>query len=325
MSSFYRTAIRSVLVMAVVCACSAIARPTERPDEPSQKAKRSGWLGVMVQDVTSSLAKREHLKTTTGAYVNEVVDESPADSAGLEAGDVIVALNGSEIVDAAALTDAVKKAEAGTHATVTVERKGEKKDLSATLGAMRHPTAFSMGVPIEPPRIERQVRVFVSDSRLGMEVESLNEQLAEYFGAPDKEGVLVKNVEQDAPAAKAGFKAGDVIIRVGKRPVDEVDIIHRELRKHKAGDAVEFEILRKGTRKILSYTVPEHSRDQLKTNPHFRFFNNDGDSFEYRTPGPDMQEFNIQMERMQRELRDRMEDMPKMIRKSIRISGGSDV
>ena len=90
------------------------------------------------------------------------------------------------------------------------------------------------------------VQVFVGNHLLGMQLLTLNEQLGEYFNAPNNEGVLVEEVEHESTAEKAGFKAGDIIIRVGKKTVDAVEKVQRELHKFDEGDKVDFEIMRKG-------------------------------------------------------------------------------
>jgi predicted metalloprotease with PDZ domain len=164
---------------------------------------------------------------------------------------------------------------------------------------------------------------------MGMEVRTLNEQLAAYFGAPNEEGVLVESVEEGSPAEKAGFKAGDVIIRVGKKTIDEVDEVHRTLRKYKEGDKVEFEVIRKGDRKILTYTkeaAPEPGEDHLfRVQPHFQRYFDGRKVLEHSTPGPDLKELDLEIERLNGDLRERLEEMPKVIKKTIRINAGSGV
>lgn len=332
MNTFYRRIVRAVILAAATGAVVISAYAGEPQDKKAEKAKGPAWLGVMVADVTKSLAKEEDLKTESGAYVKEVVKESPAESAGLKEGDVITAFAGKDIEDASDLTRAVQKNVPGTKTTVTVLRDGSKKELSVTLGAPKLSERFAVTTPMPPaaPMPQRQMfRVFTNRGTLGMQVMTLNEQLGAYFGAPDQEGVLVTSVEKDSPAEKAGFKAGDVIIRVGKKSIDEVDEIHRAMRKAKEGDKVDVEVLRKGDRKVLTITKEagrEEDADHL-----FRFYRgfphgSDGDnSFEISTPGPDMQEMRIRIEKMNKDLQQQMQEMPKVIKKSIRIDVGDEV
>lgn len=314
----------SFLTLAVLIVAS-VAAAREPQDKKAEKPKTPGWLGVMIQDVTKSLAKQENLKAESGAYVNDVVDESPAETAGLKEGDVIIAFAGKEVSDAETLTKAVQSTSPGTKTSVTVLRDGEKKDLPLTVGQTRIPRGFAFNVPTAPTPPKQMVRVFLGEATLGMEVRTLNEQLAAYFGAPNEEGVLVESVEENSLAEKAGFKAGDVIFRVGKKSIDEVDEIHRALRKYKEGDKVEFEVIRRGDRKILTFTkeaAPEPGEDHLFRLQ--RYF--DGRKvLEYSTPDPGMKELHLKIEQLNGDLHERMEEMPKVIKKTIRTNAGSDV
>ena len=119
------------------------------------------------------------------------------------------------------------------------------------------------------------VHVFVGNRILGLQLLTLNEQLGEYFGVPNNEGVLVEKVESESAADKAGFKAGDVIIRVGNKAVGEAEKIQRELRKYDEGDKVDFEIMRKGVKKVLSVEMEEEQivpPNFFFRKPHFQMF-----------------------------------------------------
>ena len=94
----------------------------------------SGYLGVMLQDISPSMAKALQLGDQTGVMINEVVEDSPAAKAGLEDGDVIVAFEGKPLDDYAGLTKAVQSYKPGTEVTVTVIREGAKKDVKVELG-----------------------------------------------------------------------------------------------------------------------------------------------------------------------------------------------
>ena len=91
-----------------------------------------GWLGVYIQDLDSDL--KESLKTDDGALVSRVVEDSPAEKAGIQEGDVIVSINKDEIADTKSLQSTVKKIKPGTDAKISVLRKGKKKNLKAKIG-----------------------------------------------------------------------------------------------------------------------------------------------------------------------------------------------
>lgn len=214
--------------------------------------KKTGWIGVMIQDVDQHIAKKEKLPEEAGAYITEVVEGSPADSAGIVEDDVIVEFGGRVVDDSEDLTKAVSRANIGETVTVMLYRNGEKKTMSITVGKPRRERSVSFFRNWFPSIVSMQHSL-----GMGLEVETLNEQLGAYFGAPNEEGVLVKSVEKKSAGEKAGFKAGDVIVRIGKRTVDRIDDIAKELRKHKEGDKVEVEVLRKGQKKTLSVEVED--------------------------------------------------------------------
>lgn len=119
-------------------------------------------------------------------------------------------------------------------------------------------------------------------SSYGLVIETLGEQLAAYFGVPDGEGVLVKEVEEDSDAAKAGFQAGDVILRAGKKTVEDVKDFKHVLGAYDPGEKIPVQILRKGREMTLELTAKEIDEHRFKLygqgGPHvFRFRSGDED------------------------------------------------
>lgn len=221
-------------------------------DEVHAAPQRRAWLGVSVQDLTPKLARTMGLKITEGALVTDVVEKSPADSAGIQEKDVIVEFAGRMIYDASDLVKAVERQEPGTRVELTIVRKNERKKLSATLGKRpRRMDERMFGFSVRPPRIQ----IFRSGEILGMELMELNDQLAEYFQVPEGDGVLIKRVEKNSEADKAGLKAGDVILSVGGKRVNDIDDVNRALRRYEEGDKVEIEVLRKGTKKTVTVVI----------------------------------------------------------------------
>jgi hypothetical protein len=151
------------------------------------------------------------------------------------------------------------------------------------------------------------VHVFMGNHVLGLQLLTLNEQLGEYFGAPNNEGVLVEEVEHESSAEKAGFKAGDIIIRIGKKTIDGVEKVQKELRTYDEGETVEFEVVRKGAKKTISIEmeadqgIPQHF---FFRKPHIRI---------YRSNPFDDAEMHLNIE----ELRSNIEKAQIELRKSI--------
>lgn len=227
------------------------------------KDARDGWLGVSIRDITPRLAREKGLKASEGAYVADVEDESPADLAGIRKGDVIVQYGDAQITDADDLIDRVRKTKPGTEVSIVVMRDGERATLKATIERRpREPRVFSFRIPPIPRfRGWPEYELSQTASVRGLRVETLTKQLGEYFGAPKGRGVLVKSVRKDSDADRAGFKAGDVIVKVEDETIADVDDLFDALRTSRKRDRVEVEIIRKGASQKISWTLGREDED----------------------------------------------------------------
>jgi len=164
-----------------------------------------GWIGVQIQPVSKDIADSLGLKTTDGALVAEPQPGSPADKAGIKAGDVITAVNGEKIQNARELARRISSMAPGNSVKLSVLQKGSEKTVTLTLGEL--PREARAGAP------ERESPA--SDgARLGLQLAP-----ASSVAGGSKEGVVVTNVDPDGPAAERGFKPGDVILEVGGKAV----------------------------------------------------------------------------------------------------------
>jgi predicted metalloprotease with PDZ domain len=267
--------------------------------QKKERTKISGWIGVMIQDVNEKIVRKAKLDFEEGAYVNEVLEDSPADSAGIQECDVIIEFNGKKLFDSNDLAKVVHRTLPETKVSLVIVRDGGKKTLHLTVGKKRESQHCMFGGMPNIP----DVRVFVGNRILGLQLLTLNEQLGEYFSAPNNEGVLVEEVEHKSTAEKAGFKAGDIVIRVGKKTVDAVEKIRKELQKYNEGDTVEFEVMRKSAKKILNVEMEEQQyirKNFFLRKPHIRMFRTDPfDDAEMRL---EMDDVLPEIDQVQREL-----------------------
>ena len=161
------------------------------------------------------------------------------------------------------------------------------------------------------------VRVFSSFGMFGLSLADLNTQLGEYFGAPNGRGVLVEEVEKKSAAEKAGFKAGDVITKVGNGTVESTRDIEDALEDVKEDGKVDFQILRKGA--TMTFTVQgEDIKDE--TSYRFRsghdggmFFKFNGDKFR-----DEMKVLEHGLRNLGERIREQMERMRESIRREVR-------
>ena len=184
------------------------------------------YLGVGVREVGEERAKALNLKEEYGVEVIRVDEGSPAESAGIKAGDVVLAYNGQKVEGAEQFVRFIRETPAGRTAKLSIIRKGEDQTVSVPLGTRKgqnfgpsmqefHIEMPDMDIPM--PDIPNAMMSWRS-SVLGVEAEALgNTQLANYFGV--KDGVLVRSVVKGTAAEKAGLKAGDVLLKVNDEHV----------------------------------------------------------------------------------------------------------
>jgi serine protease Do len=198
-----------------------------------------GWLGVQIQPVTADIADSLGLKKAAGAMVDEPQSGSPAVKAGIEAGDVITAVNGTQVKDARDLARTIGTMAPDTSIKLDIVRKGEPRSIMVTLAQVPNEQRASA----ENDNAQSTSGV----PHLGLQVAPANE----VSGAGDK-GVVVTAVEPDGPAAEQGFQVGNVILEVGGKPVANAGDVrkalseaksqgrHQVLMRVKTGDATRF-------------------------------------------------------------------------------------
>jgi serine protease Do len=235
--------------------CAMAAQEEEKQVVVRSASGKQGYLGVQITDLTKEKGKELKAKATEGAVVVAVTEESPAEKAGIAENDVIIEFNGRAIYDSEDLTKAVRRVSPGTSVTVVVERKGQRKSLKATVGKAKS-TTFNIAIPPIPD--PGRFRFFYGrHSEYGLSLMELNSQLRKYFGAPEGKGVLIEKVQEGSAGEKAGFVAGDVILRIGSEPIEELEDIRDGLEDFKEGEKADVEVLRKGTQMTIALPIEE--------------------------------------------------------------------
>ncbi|MDZ4724230.1 MAG: PDZ domain-containing protein [candidate division Zixibacteria bacterium] len=226
-------------------------------------------LGVFTQTVDDDLVDAFKLKVAYGVIVNSVVDDSPAEKAGIEEDDIIIALNGDRITDEDELIAKVSAGKAGDEVTVKIMRDGKELNLKATLDErddndndnmrmFRSDNAPKAPRAPQTPNAPNRMNTSMSlQGYIGVSLFELNDQLSDYFGVTGKGGVVVTEVEKDSPASKAGLKAGDVIISADGDEIFDSGDLQSVIRDKKDGEKAELSITRNKNKMIISVTVEE--------------------------------------------------------------------
>lgn len=214
------------------------------PGMAKKHAPERGWLGVYTQSVDYEVAEAFDLGVQYGAVINKVMDDSPAKKAGLESGDVLVALNGEKVTDSDDLIDLMAETKPGDNLEITFVRDGREKKITVTAGEPRkekHVIWTDKHAGKAPKVLHRSAEKY---GYMGVYLDDLNEQLGRYFGVEEGNGALVSRVEEDSPAEQAGLKAGDVIISIDEREIEDSQDVTKIMRKHEKGDHVTVVVLR---------------------------------------------------------------------------------
>jgi len=266
-----------------------IVRKVQGDDDPAFDIFGMGGsrVGMVVRDVETADVTKEKLSGMAGAIVTQVVQASAAEKAGVKAGDVVTAFDGERVRSARQLERLVEETPAGRTVKIALQRAGAPMTLDVTPEAPKmtqmrpgeggdmfwekrapgpgqqfHGPEGGMPFKFEVPsgRFDFDSEPFLAAGRgrLGVRVQDLSDELAGYFGV--KSGVLVAGVEADAPAAKAGIKAGDVITAVNGQAITEPGELRREVAKVEDGKTAELSVTR--DKKPLTLKVEVTPRDQ---------------------------------------------------------------
>src|SRR5215213_2117205 len=171
---------------------------------------RRGMLGLTVQSVTSDLASSLGLSDVRGALISSVQQGGPANRAGVQRGDVILALNGSPVADSNALRNQIANTEPGSEVTLTILRDKREQQIHAKLAAL--PASRKIAAADNTSN--------GNTGELGISVQPLTPELASRLRLPmDAQGLVVTDVDELGAAADAGIREGDVVVEVNRQSV----------------------------------------------------------------------------------------------------------
>lgn len=197
------------------------------------------WLGVYIEDVDESLAKAMKIKTLTGAIVNQVVDDSPAEEAGIQEGDIIVKVDTEDIRNGSHLRNVISSSRPGDRPKLTILREGKEKVIPVRLQELPDQEVLA-----SRGRGEDESEADDTGEQTGFAVADLDSREAERFDIQVSQGVVVTRVNARSKAAREGLQPGDVVVRVGDREVKSVRDYRQALKEYRPGDTVLFRIAR---------------------------------------------------------------------------------
>ncbi|MCQ0090983.1 Do family serine endopeptidase [Roseovarius sp. M141] len=174
-----------------------------------------GWLGVSIQPINEDIAGALGVEGTDGTLVASVTRDSPAEKAGLKAGDLILQMNGAPVDDPRALSMAVADLDVGSNVPMTILRGGEQQQLEVEIGL--HPSQTLTGADDQTEQADP------GTPQLGVSIAPLDAGLRERLGLPEElSGIAITGVRPDSAAAKSGLRPGDVITAASGTDVSDL-------------------------------------------------------------------------------------------------------
>ena len=359
-------AIAAAIVVAGAMPARVGAQPETEPYVFFSDEGGGSYLGVDTRDVTPDRLGELHLKEESGVEVTMVDQDAPAGKAGVKEHDVIMTLNDQKIEGVEQLRRMVHEIPAGRTVTIGISRDGQPMTLKAQLAERNTDQSFNFKMPpvnvpaihippINMPEIDVPTVVVIHSPRSsGMMVENLTRQLGDFFGVKSGNGVLIRSIEKGSRAEQAGFRAGDVIVKVNGSAVNDCSDFSRLLREHK-GSKASVTVMRDRKEQNLSLPLPEPRRsgslqscDYVEAATCAQVVNEGSElaqvipelaTAELKRLQPQMEhlkkqlqekiqdqmvnhsdEFKQEMDKFQRELRDQQENLQREMKKWVRES-----
>ncbi len=201
------------------------------------------FLGIYMQDINEDLYETMDLESRKGTIVSDIVEGSPAEKSGLESGDVIVAFEGKEITNGAALKNLVSSASPGQKITLTISREGKVQDINVVLE--------------ERSGAEMASRSSNDFDEFGLSVLDLTDDLIDQYDIQrpinsDIQGVVVVNIEEGGIAEQSGMLEGDLITRIGRQKISNLTMFKEEISKYEEDKKILFLVKRGNASRFLT-------------------------------------------------------------------------
>ncbi len=248
-----------------------------------------GYIGIDVRDISDDEVAQLKLHDARGAEIVRIDHDGPAGKMGLHERDVVLQMNGITIETEEQIRRMLRDTAAGKPVVFVISRDGQQQTMSTLMGDKteveraaweRHlgapaapasaPAASDASVPALP--LTKYSKGFLgslltSPTYTGAMLEMMGPQMAQFFGVPDGSGLLVRKVEANSPAAMAGLRLGDYVVKANARPVKSVSDWTRIVRDAK-GRPIALVVMRDKQEKLLTLTPDVKHRSELELPLH---------------------------------------------------------
>lgn len=269
--------VAALSTVSLLVGSAALAQPTLStqlfnimPENPALAVHSpQGYLGIEMRDIDSDRASALKLKDVSGVEITVVDHDAPAGKVGLHVHDVILQMNGQPVQGVEQLRRMLHEVPAGRSVTFVISRDGQQQTIGVQLAdrAKTEQDAWMQIHPVPDPDDNTTATLVgpsghgagngffgaftIGTPSVGVELDPLGSQLADYFGIKDGQGLLVKHVAENSPAATAGLRAGDVITKVNGESVPTVNTWSKAIHANR-GKQVQVTIVRNRKEQILN-------------------------------------------------------------------------
>ena len=205
-----------------------------------------GWLGVSIQDVDRNLADSFGLDRPRGALIAQVGKDSPAENAGLASGDIIVSFDGHAVETSADLPHIVGLIAPGTSVEAVIMRDGKERSIEVEVGVLAADAVA---------RVETEAASDGTVRLLGMRIAPVEAELLSELGLSG--GVRVVGVKPGSPAAESGVEEGDILTRLGSRPISQITDLDGVADELVSGASVPARLIRGRSPLFIGIRIPE--------------------------------------------------------------------
>ena len=193
-----------------------------------------GWLGVGIQDLNKDLKEYYGIKEGEGVLITQVFKGDPADKAGIQPKDIVLAVDGEKVDTSRALSRMIADKDVGEKVKIEILRNGKEKTVTVELAKRKD-------IPGGPEVLTKE-----SGDEFGITVSDLTTEMAARLNIEEKNGVVVTDVSEDGKGEKAGIQPGDIIKEMNHKEVKDKDDYMKGIGEIKEGKPVDLLILRPG-------------------------------------------------------------------------------
>jgi len=201
-----------------------------------------GRLGALIQDLNEDLAKSFNFASTKGVLIGDVLDDSPAKKAGLQAGDIVVEFNGKPMENANQFRMSVAGTQPGTSSELTIVRSGKRQTIKITTDELTDEMATT-----GPAGAAEE-----SSADFGLTVQTLSPELADQLGyEQNQQGVVITDVDPTSIAARTGLRPRDVVVDVNGKAIRHIRDFREAMAQADTAQGVRLQVMRDGNRRFV--------------------------------------------------------------------------